>query len=246
MNAASGSCFDARRPWHHDAGMRKLLVVAVTVAASAASAGTTGAASRYHDFTAHVDNQWFPLVLGTRYLYIGVKDRRPSRDVVTVTHQTKTIAGAPCVVVQDRLYLDGRLAERTTDWYSQDARGNVWYFGENTAELDAHGHVTNTEGTWTAGVKGATSHGSGAGQRGRNGEQLDANRPPLRASATAPICCYGEPLRAPRAQAPAGLDCDLSARRARARRGGRVRAGRASTSSSGRRARRGRGRGVSG
>ena len=45
--------------------------------------------------------------------------------------------------------------ERTTDWYSQDSRGNVWYFGENTAELDARGHVTSTEGTWTAGVDGA-------------------------------------------------------------------------------------------
>jgi hypothetical protein len=102
-----------------------------------------------------VDNQWFPLLPGTRYLYTGVKDGKPSRDILTVTHQTKTIAGAPCVVVRDRLYLRGRLAERTTDWYSQDARGNVWYFGENTAELDAQGRVTSTEGTWTAGVDGA-------------------------------------------------------------------------------------------
>jgi hypothetical protein len=57
--------------------------------------------------------------------------------------------------VHDRLYLRGRLRERTTDWYSQDSGGNVWYFGENTAELDTHGRVTSTEGTWTAGVAGA-------------------------------------------------------------------------------------------
>ena len=31
------------------------------------------------------------------------------------------------------------LAERTTDWYAQDSRGNVWYLGERTAELDAAG-----------------------------------------------------------------------------------------------------------
>src|SRR5205085_2283092 len=66
--------------------------------------------------------------------------------------------GVPCVAVSDRLYLRGRLEERTTDWYSQDAKGNVWYFGESTAELDAHGHVTSTEGTWTAGVNGAAGH----------------------------------------------------------------------------------------
>ena len=106
-------------------------------------------------FSAHVDNQWFPLLPGTRYVYTGIKDTKRSRDVMTVMHQTKTIEGVPCVVVQDRLYLRGRLEERTTDWYSQDSRGNVWYFGENTAELDTHGHVTSTEGTWTAGRDGA-------------------------------------------------------------------------------------------
>src|SRR4029078_7589493 len=43
----------------------------------------------------------------------------------------------------------------TTDWYTQAAEGNVWYFGEETAELDAGGRVTSTEGTWRAGVDGA-------------------------------------------------------------------------------------------
>ena len=106
-------------------------------------------------FSARVDNPWFPLIPGTRYVYTGVKDGQPSRDVVTVTRQRKIIEGVPCAVVHDRLYLRGRLGERTTDWYSQDARGNVWYFGEDTAELDAHGNVTSTSGTWTAGVNGA-------------------------------------------------------------------------------------------
>jgi hypothetical protein len=106
-------------------------------------------------FTARVDNPWFPLRPGTVYVYRGVKDGKPSRDVVTVTHRTKTIQGAPCVVVADRLYLSRRLEERTSDWYSQDRRGNVWYFGESTAELDAHGRVTTTEGSWEAGRDGA-------------------------------------------------------------------------------------------
>ena len=106
-------------------------------------------------FSANVDNPWFPLKPGTSYRYAGVKDGQRSRDVVTVTSRVRTIAGVPCVTVDDRLYLRGRLRERTTDWYSQDARGNVWYFGEQTAELDAHGRVTSTEGTWRAGVDGA-------------------------------------------------------------------------------------------
>jgi hypothetical protein len=120
----------------------------VMLAAPAAGAHRTG-------FSAHVDNPWFPLLPGTRWVYIGAKDGRHARDVVLATHATRKIDGAPCVAVEDRLYLGGRLEERTTDWYSQDARGNVWYFGERTAELDAHGKVTSTEGSWTAGVDGA-------------------------------------------------------------------------------------------
>jgi hypothetical protein len=115
-----------------------------------AAAGATGSG-----FSAHVDNPWFPLKPGTTYVYRGVKDGQPSRDVVKVTHRTKTIAGARCVSVEDKLYLRGRLEERTTDWYSQDAAGNVWYFGEATAELNRKGHVTSTEGSWQAGRNGA-------------------------------------------------------------------------------------------
>jgi hypothetical protein len=106
-------------------------------------------------FSANVTNPWFPLRPGTEYVYTGIKDGKPSRDVVTVTHAVRVISGAPCVAVQDRLYVRGRLEERTTDWYAQDSKGNVWYFGERTAELDRRGRVTSSEGTWTAGVDGA-------------------------------------------------------------------------------------------
>jgi len=129
------------------------------VAGSAVLAATSHAATppvpKPSDFSTRIDNPWFPLDPGTTYVYRGSKDGHPSRDVVVVTHRTKKIDGVPCVVIQDRLYLSGHLGERTTEWYSQDEQGNVWYFGENTAELDKSGHVTNTEGTWRAGVDGA-------------------------------------------------------------------------------------------
>jgi hypothetical protein len=106
-------------------------------------------------FSARVDNPWYPLDPGTTYVYRGVKDGRPARDVFTATHRTRKVDGVPCVVVDDRLYLSGRLEERTTEWFSQDSRGNVWYFGEDTAELDKQGRVKNRSGTWRAGVAGA-------------------------------------------------------------------------------------------
>ena len=106
-------------------------------------------------FTANVDNPWFPLRPGTTFVYQGVKDGKPARDVYAVTSRTKVVAGVPCVVVDDRLYSGGHLVERTSDYYTQDKDGNVWYFGEDTAELDSHGKVTSREGTWHAGVDGA-------------------------------------------------------------------------------------------
>ena len=69
-------------------------------------------------------------------MYSGVKDGKPTRDVVTVTHRTTTIDGAPCVVVVGPALRRREAPERTTDWYTQDRSGNVWYFGEDTAELD--------------------------------------------------------------------------------------------------------------
>lgn len=106
-------------------------------------------------FVAKVDNPWFPLEPGTTYVYRGAKDGKPSREVLEVTRLTKTIQGVHATVLHDNLYLAGRLAERTSDWYAQDADGNVWYLGEDTAELDPKGHVTSTEGSWQAGVDGA-------------------------------------------------------------------------------------------
>ncbi len=105
-------------------------------------------------FTARVTNPWFPLRPGTVMRYRGTKDGRPALDVVTVTRRVTTILGIPAATVRDRLYLDGELVERTTDWYSQDRHGTVWYLGEATADLFG-GRVVSREGSFRAGVGGA-------------------------------------------------------------------------------------------
>jgi hypothetical protein len=107
------------------------------------------------NFTGRVTNPWFPLKPGTTYVYRGARDGKSARDLVTVTRRTKTIQRVSCVVVRDLLYVNGKLRERTADWYTQDTRGNVWYFGEDTAELDERGRVTSREGSWQAGRNGA-------------------------------------------------------------------------------------------
>jgi hypothetical protein len=117
-------------------------------AASASAAVFTAASAR-------VNNPWFPLKPGTIAVYAGVKDRLSAVDVFKVTHKTRVINGVRCVVIDDRLYLAGALAERTTDWYAQDKAGNVWYFGEATAELNSNGTIKSTAGTFQAGKNGA-------------------------------------------------------------------------------------------
>jgi hypothetical protein len=136
---------------------RRLLLGAIVIAALGSGGGSLAAPAvpPASDFSARVVNPWYPLKPGSTYVYRGTKDGQAARDVLTVTRRTARIDGARCVVVEDRLWFGGHLEERTTEWYSQDKQGNVWYFGENTAELDVHGRVKNTDGTWRAGVRGA-------------------------------------------------------------------------------------------
>jgi hypothetical protein len=105
-------------------------------------------------FADKITNPLFPLTPGTTYIYEGTRDGVPRRTEVTVTNETKTIMGVVCIVVRDVLTSNNALVEKTTDWYAQDKSGNVWYFGEDTAEYEK-GTVTSTAGTWLAGVDGA-------------------------------------------------------------------------------------------
>jgi hypothetical protein len=132
------------------------LPIALAAAVSLlASPGALPAQPAPAGFVRTVDNPWFPLVPGTTLVYRGVKDGEPTRDVVHVTTRARVVDGVRCIAVTDRLYASGRLAERTTDWYAQDRGGTVWYFGEDTAELDRAGRVRSREGSWLAGVNGA-------------------------------------------------------------------------------------------
>jgi hypothetical protein len=107
------------------------------------------------DFVAAIDNPYFPLPPGARWIY---RESDPagnaSKVEVTVTTRTKQIIGITATVVHDKLSKHGETLENTFDWYAQDACGNVWYMGENTKEFE-DGVVVTTEGSWEAGVDGA-------------------------------------------------------------------------------------------
>jgi hypothetical protein len=106
------------------------------------------------DFVAEIDNPYLGFERGKTFRYEGETGDGLETIVVEVTHDTKTILGVATTVVHDRAYLDGELVEDTFDWFAQDANGNVWYFGEDSKEIEG-GIVVSTEGSWEAGVDGA-------------------------------------------------------------------------------------------
>jgi hypothetical protein len=108
------------------------------------------------DFTADIDNRYWPMAPGTRWTYREIDEEgKQLVVVVTVTTETKKLAnGITARVVRDTVTEDGELIEDTVDWYAEDGEGNVWYLGEDTAEFDG-GEVTTTAGSWEAGVDGA-------------------------------------------------------------------------------------------
>jgi hypothetical protein len=125
-------------------------------AASGCSTPAFGPGSSYHPkISPHVSNPWMPLIGGTTYVYSGVKDKMKALDVVTVSKRTRKVDRVVTRIVHDRLFVNNKLSERTTDYYAQDKCGNVWYFGEDTAELDSRGRVIDTSGSFHAGISGA-------------------------------------------------------------------------------------------
>ena len=135
---------------------------AAPTTASSAGGSTTprSTAVGYHpkigpaDFSNVITNPYFPLKTGSQFIFDGIRDGKPQHTLVTVTNETKMIMGVATVVVRDVVTSNGALVEKTTDWYAQAKNGDVWYFGEATAEY-LNGQVSNTQGSWEAGVDNA-------------------------------------------------------------------------------------------
>jgi len=108
------------------------------------------------DFTTQIDNPYWPMAPGNRWLYRETDSKGAKLRVeVMVTPRTKKIAnGVEARVVHDLVTEHGQPVEDTLDWYAQDSAGNVWYMGEDTKEYE-HGKVSSTAGSWEAGVDGA-------------------------------------------------------------------------------------------
>jgi hypothetical protein len=122
---------------------------------SASACGTTYApVLDPANFVTVIDNPYFPLPVGRKLVYTGIKDGQTQTDTVTVTNQKKVIVGITTTVVNDVATHDGTVLEKTFDFYAQDNQGTVWYLGEDTTHFLPNGKA-DTSGSFVAGVDGA-------------------------------------------------------------------------------------------
>ena len=106
------------------------------------------------EFVPQIDNHYWPMAPGTRWVSREFDFEGSQRVTVTVLERTRDIEGIEATVVHDVVSERGELVENTFDWYAQDVCGNVWYLGENTKEYE-NGEVVSTAGSWEHGVDGA-------------------------------------------------------------------------------------------
>jgi hypothetical protein len=108
------------------------------------------------DFTTRIDNPYWPMAPGSRWVYRETDDQGSRQKVVVrVTNRTKRVAsGIVARMVRDTVTEDGQLVEDTFDWYAQDRRGNIWYIGEDTTEYE-EGKPVSKQGSFEDGVNGA-------------------------------------------------------------------------------------------
>jgi hypothetical protein len=144
------------------AGVLALLTVGAGASSGASTAacalprGTEHVTLDPADFTTRITNPWWPMPVGSRWIYRETApDGTRQRDVVVVLPKIRAVAnGVTARVVSDVTTEDGVPVEVTRDYYAQDRCGNVWYLGEATTEYE-NGKPVSTAGSFEAGVDGA-------------------------------------------------------------------------------------------
>jgi hypothetical protein len=102
-----------------------------------------------------VTNPLFPIANLHSVVFLGTVDGQPFRTETTLLPTTRMVTWngehIETLSSQYMAFSNGRIQELATDWYAQDDKGAVWYFGEDVADYDQSGTVTTNEGTWFVG-----------------------------------------------------------------------------------------------
>ena len=121
-----------------------------TLAPTASPPTSATAVKRASKYTAKVDHPLVPLTTVRHTEFEGREGDTQTRLVSRVLDKTTRIAGVRVAIVDVRELEDGELVEHTKDYYAQDQKGRVWYFGERVDDIEK-GKVVGHEGEWLAG-----------------------------------------------------------------------------------------------
>jgi hypothetical protein len=83
-----------------------------------------------HVFTLDIDNEFFPLPVGRRWLLQGEEEGTAIRVQMTVLDETEIVAGVTTRVLEEAEWEDGELVEVSRNFFAQTEEGTVCYFGE--------------------------------------------------------------------------------------------------------------------
>ena len=113
------------------------------------------------EFDSPQNNPYFPIAIGTTYVYWAETEDELILNEITITPDTIEILDVTCTVIYDVEWVspdDGItwfMTEETDDWHAWDNEGNFWYFGEWTTELEYDDDWnligSNNDGSWKAG-----------------------------------------------------------------------------------------------
>ncbi len=106
------------------------------------------------DFVAHVDNPWFPLRPGTRWVYRRFTTIDTRTLVATVLPAPRVVDGVATTAVRWQWRRSERRTTIAVRWYAQDRAGNVWWFGQHLWRGDPRVDDLATR-SWQAGRDGA-------------------------------------------------------------------------------------------
>ena len=113
--------------------------------------------SRFSARSTTVGNRFLPLVPGRQFTLTGTTTAGTHEVVFTVTNVTKWVDHVRTVVIWDRDFQDGQLAEEELAFMAQDDAGNVWSLGEYPEEIDSATGARSAPRTWLAGHQGASA-----------------------------------------------------------------------------------------
>ena len=103
-------------------------------------------------FTLTSTNAYFPLGVGSRWVYEGMEAGALTRLEITVLDQTEMVGGVTTRVLEERESADGTPVEVSRNFFAEASDGTVCYFGE-AVDIFENGQILH-DGSWRADAPG--------------------------------------------------------------------------------------------